>query len=192
MNVPDTEAAWRNHSSEVYRYLRRRLPNAELAEDLVQETFLRLHRTPPQTDAPAPLRAWLLRTARNLIVDHYRAQRDEVGIDDSLAADNGDRAASLRALEPCIAPLAERLPEHYRAALLWDLAGLPQQEIAARQHIGLSGAKSRVQRARTLLQQEFQHCCRYHFDHADVLIGYTPLATDATCGDGAATAKALP
>lgn len=181
MNAELTAAAWQQHRDSVYRYLRRRLPNAELAEDLVQETFLRLHRTSPQTDTPAQLRAWLLRTARNLVVDHYRAQRDEVEVDDTLAADSGDRAASLRTLEPCIAPLAERLPEQYRAALLWDLAGVPQQEIAARQNIGLSGAKSRVQRARSLLQQEFQHCCRYHFDHADMLIGYTPLAASPAC-----------
>jgi RNA polymerase sigma-70 factor (ECF subfamily) len=181
MNTPDTESAWNQHHATVYRYLRRRLPSPELAEDLAQETFLRLHHTPPQGAAPVQLRAWLLRTARNLIVDHYRAQRDEVGIDASLAADRGNSAVSLRMLEPCITPLAGRLPEHYRIALLWDLAGMPQQEIAERQNIGLSGAKSRVQRARTLLQHEFQRCCRYHFDHDDVLVGYTARSGGPAC-----------
>jgi len=174
----DTTAAWRQHRLSVYRYLRRRLPSRELAEDLVQETFLRLHRAPPDTATPEQLRVWLLRTAHNLVVDHYRAQRDEVGIDESLAADDGDRGTALRTLEPCIAPLAARLPGPYRAALLWDLAGLPQQEIARRQNIGLSGAKSRIQRARLLLKGEFERCCRYHFNHADVLVGYSAHAGD--------------
>lgn len=175
MNTTNTESAWQQHRDGVYRYLRRRLGNTELAEDLVQETFLRLHHASPATTDPAQLRAWLLRTARNLLVDHYRAQRDEVELDEATPA-GADTTASLRTLEPCITPLANRLPEHYRSALLWDLDGMAQQEIARRQDISLSGAKSRVQRARALLQQEFQRCCRYHFDHADTLVGYTPRA----------------
>lgn len=182
MNTTSTGAAWQQHRDSVYRYLRRRVGNAELAEDLVQETFLRLHRTPPANRGEAELRAWLLRTARNLLVDHYRARRDEVELDEATPA-NSDSAAALRTLEPCITPLAGRLPEHYRSALLWDLEGMTQQEIAQRQSISLSGAKSRVQRARILLQQEFQRCCRYHFDHADTLIGYTPRTGRPSCTD---------
>lgn len=176
-----TATAWQQHRVGVYRYLRRRLPNRELAEDLLQETFLRLHRTPPPADAPAPLRAWLLRTAHNLVVDHYRGQRAEIAIDATSLVDEGDRAASLRTLEPCIVPLAARLPEAYRDALLWDLDGMAQQEIARRQQLSLSGAKSRIQRARHLLQKEFERCCRYHFDHADVLVGYSPRGANAAC-----------
>lgn len=37
--------------------------------------------------------------------------------------------------------------------------------------------------ARSLLQQEFQHCCRYHFDHTDVLVGYTPCTGRPSCTD---------
>lgn len=176
-----TATAWQQHRLGVYRYLRHRLLSRELAEDLLQETFLRLHRTPPPVDDPAQLRPWLLRTAHNLVVDHYRAQRDEVGIDETSLADQGDRAASLRTLEPCIAPLAGRLSEPYRNALLWDLDGLAQEEIAKRQQLSLSGAKSRIQRARILLQKEFEHCCRYHFNHADVLVGYSPRAANVSC-----------
>jgi RNA polymerase sigma-70 factor (ECF subfamily) len=96
---------------------------------------------------PAQLRAWLLRTAHNLLIDHVRARKPEVPLDESLPL-VGNETATWRAFEPCIVPLAQRLPEDYRSALLWDLDGVPQQEIAERQGLGLSGAKSRVQRAR--------------------------------------------
>ena len=89
------------------------------------------------------------------------------------AAEN-DPGASLRTLEPCIAHLSDRLPEEYRAALVWDLNGVSQLEIAQRQNLSLSGAKSRVQRARGLLQREFERCCHYRFDHDGVLVGTTP------------------
>jgi RNA polymerase sigma-70 factor (ECF subfamily) len=174
-----TAAAWQQHRTSVYRYLRRRLSSREQAEDLTQETFLRLHRAPPQAKESTQLRAWLLRTAHNLIVDFYRARRDDVPLEEAEAV--AEAAPSLRSLEPCIAPLAAKLPEGYRSALLWDLDGIAQQEIARRQSVSLSGAKSRVQRARALLQREFERCCRYHFDADGVLLAYTPRSRVDAC-----------
>lgn len=173
--------AWMQHRQSVYRYLRRRLPDKAHAEDLTQETFLRFLRTPPAVSDPAPLRAWLLHVAHNLVVDHYRAQRDEIPLDQADPVTTNAGSAPLRDLESCIAPLAERLPEGYRTALLWDLEGLPQQEIARRQHVSLSGAKSKVQRARSMLKVEFERCCHYHFDAEGTLIGYGPRARTDRC-----------
>jgi RNA polymerase sigma-70 factor (ECF subfamily) len=153
-----TAQAWQQHGSTVRRYLRRRLSDLMLVDDLTQETFLRLHRVQPDLQNPAQVRAWLLRTAHNLLVDTFRARRLQVPVDDQVPLP-ADAPPAWRAFEPCIVPLAQRLPQTYRAALLWDLDGVPQQEIADRQGIGLSGAKSRVQRARGLLAQAFARCC---------------------------------
>lgn len=174
--------AWKQHRASVHRYLRRRLPNKEQVEDLTQETFLRLYRAPPAISEPGQLRAWLFRIAHNLMVDYYRARRDEMPLDEAHPASAPDGTAPLRALEPCIAPLADRLPEGYRTALLWDLEGMPQQEIARRQNVSLSGAKSRVQRARTLLKREFERCCHFHFDADGELVAYGPRSRTTSCG----------
>lgn len=175
-----TSRAWQQHRTMVLGYLRRRLSDPMLAEDLTQETFLRLHRAQPEFHEPAQLRAWLLRTARHLLIDHIRARRSEVPLDESLPlVDNG--SAVWRAYEPCIVPLAQRLPEDYRAALLWDLDGVPQHAIAERQGIGLSGAKSRVQRARGLLATEFARCCDDLSDPDSALFGCTTGDVLADC-----------
>ena len=154
-----TAQAWQAHRQVVQGWLRRRLADPMLVEDLTQESFLRLHRAQPQLQEPGRLRAWLLRTAHNLLIDQMRAQAPEMPLDELLVQPLRPDPPFWRSFEPCIAPLAQRLPEDYRAVLLWDLDGVPQQEIAQRQGIGLSGAKSRVQRARGLLGQEFMRCC---------------------------------
>ena len=170
-----TERAWTEHRGEVLAFLRRRLPEPAAAEDLTQDVFLRLHRAQPALEGPGAVRAWLLSAARNLLVDYFRSRRDHVPPADDLA-NPVDAAASLRQLEPCIGPLLARLPEPYRTALACDLDGLPQREIAHRQGISLAGAKSRVQRARVLLQRQFERCCDYVFDHDGALVGFTPRA----------------
>lgn len=175
-----TTVAWHQHRAAVQAWLRRRLADSMLAEDLTQETFLRLHRAQPELQEPAQLRAWLLRTAHNLLIDHVRARKPEVPLDESLPL-VGNETATWRAFEPCIVPLAQRLPEDYRRALLWDLDGVPQQAIAERQGLGLSGAKSRVQRARGLLATEFMRCCEDLSDSDSALFGCAAVNAAADC-----------
>ena len=162
-------AAWHAHRATVAAYLRRRSGDAELADDLTQETFLRLHRVQPPLQDTEHARAWLLHVASNLWVDHLRARKLELPLEADALPDAA--APAWRAFEPCIAPLAQRLPDAYRSALLWDLDGVPQQEIAVRQGIGLAGAKSRVQRARGLLAREFARCCDDLSDPDSALFG---------------------
>ncbi len=60
-------------------YVVRSLGTSEHADDIVQETFLRLLRTPLPTHDLDELRAYAFRVASNLVVDHWRARRREAG-----------------------------------------------------------------------------------------------------------------
>ncbi|BAV64087.1 RNA polymerase sigma factor [Sphingobium cloacae] len=62
---------WRD---ELERFLTRRLSSPDLAAELTQEAFIRLMRVDPPSLVRDP-RAWLFRTASNLVVDHHRTTR---------------------------------------------------------------------------------------------------------------------
>lgn len=55
-------------------------------------------------------------------------------------------------------------PDYCEALCLTELGGLTQKQYADMKGLTYSGAKSRVQRARSLLKQELLKCCHYHFD----------------------------
>jgi RNA polymerase sigma-70 factor (ECF subfamily) len=61
------------HREALFRYLARFTGDPDLAEDLVQETFVRLHERPP-SERTEP-RRWLFVVATNLARDAYRAER---------------------------------------------------------------------------------------------------------------------
>jgi RNA polymerase sigma-70 factor (ECF subfamily) len=63
----DVEDAFRSHHQALFRFLARESGDPELAQDAVQETFLRLHRRPP--DDVAAVRPWLFVTGLNVIRD---------------------------------------------------------------------------------------------------------------------------
>jgi RNA polymerase sigma-70 factor (ECF subfamily) len=115
-----------------------------VADDLLQETFLRIHRGINQLGRANRLAAWVYRIARNVIHDHHRANRHEQSlaeIDPPDASEESDEL--LRHADRWLGELIQQLPEHYRQAVVWaETEGLTQQEIAKHLGLSLSGAKS--------------------------------------------------
>ena len=66
-----------------------------------------------------------------------------------------------------------QLPDPYREAVeLYELKGMPQQDIADKLGLSLSGAKSRVQRGREKLKSLLFSCCSFEQDRRGNIIGY--------------------
>ena len=116
------------HADAVYRYIRSRLfPRMDLAEDLVQETFLAAWQNLAGFRGDAPLRQWVLGIARHKVEDYYRARlREAIAPDEEDAGEEPPRETESldveidrdRARRKIREVLAE-LPESYRVALLW-------------------------------------------------------------------------
>src|SRR5688500_16445579 len=116
------------------------------------------------------LGAGMFAIARHAVIDHYRARavREHADIDAVEPVEDAtvdEQQAAIRDLTPCLMRMIELLPETYREAMkLADIEGLSQQEIADRAGISLSGAKSRVQRARQQLREMILDCCHIERD----------------------------
>lgn len=166
--------AWQAHRAELVRFVEARVRDRATAEDIVQDVLLRAYARAETLREPGSLQAWLYRITRNAIVDHYRARRPAEELPADLADDGAEPGPDTRAaLARCLRPMIGQLPAHYRDAVqLADIQGLTQQETATRLGISLSGAKSRVQRARTQLHEMLLACCRVEFDSRGSLMDY--------------------
>ncbi|MEM8526444.1 MAG: sigma-70 family RNA polymerase sigma factor [Bacteroidota bacterium] len=65
------EEAVQQHEAELTAFLRARVANKVVAEDLLQEVWYQLSRQ-VEKEQPKHLRAWLFQVARNRVIDHYR------------------------------------------------------------------------------------------------------------------------
>lgn len=84
-------ALYEHYNSDVYRYLFYRVGRPQLAEDLTTEVFIRMmEHLPRYRPTNVPFRAWLLRIARNLVIDHVRKMnvRDHVDLDETMPSDH--------------------------------------------------------------------------------------------------------
>ncbi len=182
---PSTEHLWEAFNRPLQQFIRRRVADQHSAEDILQEVFLKIHSRIATLQDQDRLSSWIFQIARNAIVDYYRTQRPMSDIPETLiAADELSADDIVQELAPCVAAMVDQLPELYREALcLTESQGLSQKELSERLGISLSGAKSRVQRARAKIKEQLLACCRLQFDHAGRIIDYQPHCNCETVAD---------
>ena len=166
-----------------------RVKDPALADDVTQETLLRLTQRFHTLRDAERLEAWVFQIARNAVADHFRAAKEREPFDEETHAPKSEPDADaplavederLRmAIAAYIGSAVENLPEPYRGALqITEFEGLTQVELAARIGLSVSAAKSRVQRARAMLREEMERCCRWETDRYGSVLDLRPRSTD--------------
>jgi RNA polymerase sigma-70 factor (ECF subfamily) len=163
---PDAfDALLARYQNRLYRYLIRLTASSAAAEDLFQETWLKVITRVHRYDDRRPFEPWLFSVARNLAIDHLR--RTSPASLDEPSASGETRIAQLGADEPgslerllererraLLEKTLEELPALYREALsLRFEEEMTFEEIAEVLSAPLSTVKSRVQRALSTLRK---------------------------------------
>jgi RNA polymerase sigma-70 factor (ECF subfamily) len=183
---PTTDSIWTRLSADLRQFICRRVSDDHVADDLLQETFVRVHRNLPSLQEADRLAAWVYQIARNVIHDHHRqATKTTLALVDDPADEMDDHLSCLKSRSgEWLEELIRQLPDGYREAVqLSEIEGLPQQEVAERLGLSLSGAKSRIQRGRLMLKDELERCCRFEFDRRGNVMDYEPRPDRTVCRD---------
>lgn len=166
---------WQAYRDALYRFVLSRVGDEAAAEDIVHEVLLKAYARQGTLREPSKLRAWLYQITRNEVIDYYRSQKPSGPVTDELIQEDTweENHRAQRELARCLVPLLDELPGPYRQALrLADFEGTKQREVASRLGLSLSGAKSRVQRARKMLRDALLKCCRVELDRRGRVVGY--------------------
>jgi RNA polymerase sigma-70 factor (ECF subfamily) len=164
--APSWEQIVRDHSARVYRLAYRLTGNRHDAEDLAQETFVRVFRS-LDSFTPGTFEGWLHRITTNLFLDQARRRQrirmDGMGDEADRYASGDQLAAPERAyehgnLDHDVQRALDELPPEYRAAVvLCDIEGLSYEEIARTLDVKIGTVRSRIHRARARLRVSLEH-----------------------------------
>jgi RNA polymerase sigma-70 factor (ECF subfamily) len=162
--APTWEQVVREHSARVYRLAYRLSGNAQDAEDLTQETFVRVFRSLADYQ-PGTFEGWLHRITTNLFLDMVR-RRQRIRFDalpedtERLpgSAPGPEQVYAATHLDPQVqAALAALSPEFRVPVVLCDIEGLTYEEIGATLGIKLGTVRSRIHRGRVQLREALAH-----------------------------------
>ena len=162
--APSWDQIVREHSARVYRLAYRLSGNQQDAEDLTQETFIRVFRSLASYQ-PGTFEGWMHRITTNLFLDMAR-RRQRIRFDN--LSDEAERLPGTHA-DPVTtfdhnnidadvqAALADLPPDFRAAVVLCDIEGLSYEEIAATLGIKLGTVRSRIHRGRLQLREALAH-----------------------------------
>ncbi|THD01177.1 RNA polymerase subunit sigma-24 [Panacagrimonas perspica] len=166
------EAAARAVSRAVLDYLIRYVGNPTVAEDLLQETLIRMDRGLGSFEGRASIKTWAFSIASRVAADYLRhpeRQTQVVELEEAEAvadpATGADERLVIGEMDACIRRTIDTLPDSYRTALiLHDLEGLTAEQVAEIGDCSLATAKIRIHRARQRLKDALANRCTFYRD----------------------------
>ncbi len=166
---------WKNHKAQLRSYVGKRIDDTNAVDDILQEVYIKASSNLHQLNSKGSLKSWLYRIAHNTIIDFYRGRQPYEELPEDLIAQEQDTGKQAREeLAQCLRPLIDELPEKYSTPLrLAELDGVSQQNIANQLGLSLSGAKSRVQRARVKFREQMMACCDFEVGQEGIT-SYSP------------------
>ncbi len=179
----DFEAIYQQFRGPLKSFIAKRIKDENLAEDLVHDVFLKIHDQIKSLKDKDKLPAWIYQIARNSIIDSYRKKQLMVEITDPiLGLEQSEMIQAPEDLNRVVQSMIEKLSTQDKEVLiLSDFQGINQAEIARRLGISLSGAKSRIQRARKKLKELLLECCHFEFDRYGTVFDYHPKNCTKCC-----------
>ena len=168
-NHNDFENATIPHKHALYNYALKIAANSDDASDLVQETYYKAYKSFHQFENGTNSKAWMFMILKNTFINNYRKQkREPVKVDydeiedvyESIKSDqsnnnNLDLDFYSNLLDDELSEALSKLPSKMKDVfLLCDLEGYTYEEIAELVNVPIGTVRSRLHRAKKILQEE--------------------------------------
>lgn len=176
------ETIWEQFSKPLKSFIKKRVNNEQDADDILQNVFCKILSNFEEIRDNDKLHAWVYKITRNSIIDFYRALKFEKNMSeltDDIIIDVEVDPTENEEISQCLKSMIMYLPEEDKQALiLTEFHNLTQKALGDKIGLSLSGAKSRVQRARAKLKKMLLDCCELELDHRGNIIDYKKKCSD--------------
>ena len=165
-----TQQVWTSYSEDLKRFIISKVKNINIADDILQDTFIKIHTKLHTLNDITKLKSWCFTIARNSILDYWKTTNQTFEI--ANFEDKSEISKNIHTEKDCLRGILKNLPKKYRNPLfLSDIKGLKQQEVANQLKQSLPTTKSQIQRARKLIAQGFMDCCGFVLNKEGNLVG---------------------
>ncbi len=161
----------------VRRFIRATVKNESVADDLVQETFIKIQESLDSLRDPEKISSWIFRIAYHLCQDHFRTLKrssTQEEIHDGLVSLEEtpiQKKLEQGEMSRCVQDKLSLLPGRQRSVIIFaDIMDFSHQEIAHILGLTVENVKVRLHRARKRLKAILEKECTFEVDERSVLV----------------------
>jgi RNA polymerase sigma-70 factor (ECF subfamily) len=165
-----TQEVWTRYSEDIKYFILSKVKDKSLADDLLQETYVKIHTKLHTLRDLKKLKSWIFTIARNTVMDYFKRSRLTFNIANFESESTLEE--DIHTERDCLRGILSGLPKKYRDPIfLSDIKGMKQGEVAKQLNLPLPTVKSQIQRARKLIAQGFKDCCGFVENEHGYLVG---------------------
>jgi len=158
--------------NDIELYLQKIKVDAEIAQDIRQDVFLKAHQYIDTLKSEEKLLSWLRVIVYNTVIDHYRKKGKNFQLPDQNEEEYNEGNVYLL---KCISLLIKTLPDEQKEVMeAIELNGISQTQFAKMHNLPLSTVKSRVQRAKKKINDTVKNSCFLRLDRYGNVTDYVP------------------
>ncbi len=172
----DFFAIYDQYYLQVRRFILSLVRDEWVADDLAQETFIRIRQNLGSLKDSSKISSWVMRIAHNLCLDYFRDRKKSSNERELNEETDGFKESFIqKVLEQdemgkCVKDVVNLLPESLRSVIvLFDAMEFSHQEIADTLGISVQNVKVRLHRARKKLKALLEEKCTFEVDERSVL-----------------------
>lgn len=159
-----TTEIYNTYYKDILRYVKSKVKDDATSKDIVQDIFIKIHLKHETVEDKHKIKSWVYTIARNTVNDYFKKTKFCELADNHELADPQVETVNTD-FEKCLYPLMKKLPAEYKNVLQITLTNnVSQKQLAEKSGISYSGIKSRIQRAKQKLLNEFRACCGFTTD----------------------------
>lgn len=170
----ETLNIWDNFSDELYFFILKKVKHKHVANDIFQNTFLKIHEKLSTLREEKRAKAWVFQIARNEVINHFNKESNYI---DQLHNSEVDDVQET-SYACCFDKFINDLPEKYKSVVeMVYINGHKQKDVAKKLEISLENTKARIRRAKDMLKNRLMECCQYGLNKKGNLIGEPNCST---------------
>ena len=168
-----TQEVYQTYGDRLYFFILKKVKDKEVANDILQNSFVKIHTNLPKLKDETKVRAWTFQIARNELANYYGKENQYVDQKDSSIESNEAYVKDCC----CFDRFLEQLAPSYRDVIEQVyIKGMTQEQAAIALGLSLANVKARIRKSKALLKEQFMSCCNYTLNAKGKLVGEVDCA----------------
>ncbi|GGW26275.1 sigma-70 family RNA polymerase sigma factor [Arenibacter certesii] len=164
----ETSTIWNKYNGQMYFFILKKVNDRDTTNDIMQNSFLKIHQNIHQLKNREKAKAWAFQIVRNEIHDYFNKSSKIVQDLNHAPIVQTESYLDLCCFDRFLA----NLPEEYKSVItMVYIKGMKQKDVASEIGISLANVKARIRRAKRLLIEKFNECCKYELNLEGKLVG---------------------